>query len=138
MVHPGRADDGTLAAVYVIRGESAGDPAFRARFARETQPARRVANRWVVPVLGADGEAAEPWLATAFLPVPSLVGAVAEHGPLPSATVRSLGRLLAEALTESRKPGCRARRCSGSVRDMSSPESDESGAFGHAVSPLNH
>ncbi|MFE6358701.1 bifunctional serine/threonine-protein kinase/ABC transporter substrate-binding protein [Streptomyces sp. NPDC057806] len=105
VVYLGRADDGTLAAVKVIRGESAGDAAFRARFAREAELARRVTNRWVVPVLGADAEAAEPWLATAFVPGPSLVEAVAEHGPLPSATARSLGRLLAEALAELHAAG---------------------------------
>jgi formylglycine-generating enzyme required for sulfatase activity len=36
------------------------------------------------------------------------------------------------------KPGCPDRCRSGSVRTMSSPESDEVGAYGHAVSPLNH
>ncbi|MFE5813248.1 bifunctional serine/threonine-protein kinase/ABC transporter substrate-binding protein [Streptomyces sp. NPDC056479] len=105
VVYLGRNDDGTLAAVKVIRGESADDPAFRARFAREAQLARRVTSRWVVPVLGADAEAAEPWLATAFVPGPSLVEAVAEHGPLPAATARSLGRLLADALTDLHAAG---------------------------------
>ncbi|MFG1665390.1 bifunctional serine/threonine-protein kinase/ABC transporter substrate-binding protein [Streptomyces sp. Y7] len=100
VVYLGRDDDGTLAAVKVIRGENAGDPDFRARFAREAELARRVTSRWVVPVLGADAEASEPWLATAFVPGPSLVEAVAEHGPLPAATARSLGRLLADALAD--------------------------------------
>ncbi|MFF8352655.1 bifunctional serine/threonine-protein kinase/ABC transporter substrate-binding protein [Streptomyces chartreusis] len=105
VVYLGRDDDGTLAAVKVIRGESADDPDFRARFAREAELARRVTSRWVVPVLGADAEAAEPWLATAFVPGPSLVEAVAEHGPLPVATARSLGRLLADALADLHAAG---------------------------------
>lgn len=105
VVYLGRDNDGTLAAVKVIRGENAGDPDFRARFAREAELARRVTSRWVVPVLGADAEAAEPWLATAFVPGPSLVEAVAEHGPLPAATARSLGRLLADALADLHTAG---------------------------------
>ncbi|MGW4170729.1 bifunctional serine/threonine-protein kinase/ABC transporter substrate-binding protein [Streptomyces chartreusis] len=105
VVYLGRDDDGTLAAVKVIRGESADDPDFRARFAREAELARRVTSPWVVPVLGADAEAAEPWLATAFVPGPSLVEAVAEHGPLPVATARSLGRLLADVLADLHAAG---------------------------------
>ncbi|MGW2237888.1 hypothetical protein, partial [Streptomyces sp. NPDC001759] len=42
VVYLGRDEAGTLAAVKVIRGGSAGDPAFRARFAREAELARRV------------------------------------------------------------------------------------------------
>ena len=37
-----------------------------------------------------------------------------------------------------RKPRCFDGHRSGSVPAMSSPESDKVGAFGHAVSPLNH
>ncbi|MYR61843.1 protein kinase, partial [Streptomyces sp. SID625] len=44
--------------------------------------------------------APEPWLATAFVPGPSLAEAVAAHGPLPVPAVLTLGRLLAEALSE--------------------------------------
>ncbi|CCK25029.1 serine/threonine protein kinase [Streptomyces davaonensis JCM 4913] len=105
VVYLGRDDEGTLAAVKVIRGESTDDQDFRARFGREADLARRVSSRWVVPVLAADAEADEPWLATAFVPGPSLVEAVAEHGPLPAATARSLGRRLAEALADLHAAG---------------------------------
>ncbi|MFE0519129.1 bifunctional serine/threonine-protein kinase/ABC transporter substrate-binding protein [Streptomyces sp. NPDC058954] len=105
VVYLGRDEAGTLAAVKVIRGGSAGDPAFRARFAREAELARRVESPWVVPVLGADAEADEPWLATAFVPGPSLVEAVGAHGPLPSSAARTLGRLLAEALADLHAAG---------------------------------
>ncbi|MEI5522974.1 bifunctional serine/threonine-protein kinase/ABC transporter substrate-binding protein [Streptomyces brasiliscabiei] len=98
VVHLGRTDSGTLAAVKVIRGESTGDDDFRARFAREVELARRVDSPWVAPVLDADAEAREPWLATAFVPGPSVAEAVAAHGPLPPRAVRVLGGLLAEAL----------------------------------------
>ncbi|MGP4005003.1 bifunctional serine/threonine-protein kinase/ABC transporter substrate-binding protein [Streptomyces sp. 4N124] len=98
VVYLGRTDAGALAAVKVIRGEGAGDDDFRARFAREVELARRVDNPWVVPVLDADAETREPWLATAFVPGPSLSEAVAAHGPLPARAVGVLGGLLAGAL----------------------------------------
>ncbi|MFI9759239.1 bifunctional serine/threonine-protein kinase/ABC transporter substrate-binding protein [Streptomyces sp. NPDC051963] len=98
VVYLGRTDAGALAAVKVIRGESAGDDDFRARFAREVELARRVDSPWVVPVLDADAETREPWLATAFVPGPSLAEAVAEHGPMPSRVASVLGGLLAKAL----------------------------------------
>lgn len=98
VVYLGRTDAGALAAIKVIRGESSGDDEFRARFAREVELARRVDSPWVVPVLDADAEAREPWLATTFVPGPSIAEAVAAHGPLPSRAVSVLGGLLAEAL----------------------------------------
>lgn len=99
VVYLGRTDSGALAAVKVIRGESAGDDDFRARFAREVDLARRVDSPWVTPLLDADAEARDPWLATAFVPGPSVAEAVAAHGPLPPRAVHALGGLLAEALT---------------------------------------
>ncbi|MGW3289187.1 bifunctional serine/threonine-protein kinase/ABC transporter substrate-binding protein [Streptomyces sp. NPDC001002] len=98
VVYLGRSEAGALAAVKVIRAESAADDGFRARFAREADLAGRVDNPWVVPVLGADATAHDPWLATGFVAGPSLAEAVGEHGPLPESAVRVLGSLLGEAL----------------------------------------
>ncbi|MEU3214919.1 bifunctional serine/threonine-protein kinase/ABC transporter substrate-binding protein [Streptomyces sp. NPDC006971] len=98
VVYLARTSGGALAAVKVIRAEHAADPGFRARFRRETEAARRVTGPWVVPVTGADPEAREPWLATVFVPGPSLAEAVAAEGPLPDTTVRLLGARLADAL----------------------------------------
>ncbi|MEU3653754.1 bifunctional serine/threonine-protein kinase/ABC transporter substrate-binding protein [Streptomyces sp. NPDC032161] len=98
VVYLARSPGGALAAVKVIRAEHADDPGFRARFRRETEAARRVAGPWVVPVTGADPEAREPWLATVFVPGPSLAEAVVAEGPLPDTTVRLLGARLAGAL----------------------------------------
>ncbi|WBO68680.1 bifunctional serine/threonine-protein kinase/ABC transporter substrate-binding protein [Streptomyces camelliae] len=99
VVYLARSEGGALAAVKVIRAEHAADPSFRARFRREAQAAARVDARWTTPVLAADPEAPEPWLATAFVPGPSLAETVAGHGPLPPDTVRALGARLVEALT---------------------------------------
>ncbi|WP_225094501.1 bifunctional serine/threonine-protein kinase/ABC transporter substrate-binding protein [Streptomyces sp. CoH27] len=99
VVYLARSEGGTLAAVKVIRAEHAADPSFRARFRREARAAARVDARWTTPVLAADPEAPEPWLATAFVPGPSLAEIIAGHGPLPPGTVRALGARLVEALT---------------------------------------
>ncbi|MEV6957443.1 bifunctional serine/threonine-protein kinase/ABC transporter substrate-binding protein [Streptomyces sp. NPDC051183] len=104
-VYLGRSPAGTLVAVKVIRADHAADPAFRARFRREAEAAERLSGRWVVPVVAADPEAREPWLATPFIPGPSLSEAVEGYGPLPARTVRVLGARLAEALAQVHATG---------------------------------
>ncbi|WP_328864927.1 bifunctional serine/threonine-protein kinase/ABC transporter substrate-binding protein [Streptomyces sp. NBC_00304] len=105
VVYLARSAGGALAAVKVIRAEHAADPGFRARFRREAEAAARITGPWVVPVTGADTEAREPWLATAFVPGPSLGEAVGERGPLPEATVQALGARLAGALVAVHEAG---------------------------------
>ncbi|MGA5000274.1 protein kinase domain-containing protein [Streptomyces arboris] len=99
VVYLGRTDAGALAALKVILPEYAGDEAFRTRFRREAEAARRVDSPWAVPVTGADTESESPWLATEFVPGPTLSEVVARCGPLPVRSVHVLGRLLARALT---------------------------------------
>lgn len=99
VVYLGRTHSGGLAAVKLIRAEYADEPDFRTRFRREAAAARRVVSPWVAAVSGADTEAASPWLATAFVPGPSLAEAVAAYGALPEHGVRVLGKMLARALT---------------------------------------
>ncbi|MFI2415765.1 bifunctional serine/threonine-protein kinase/ABC transporter substrate-binding protein [Streptomyces sp. NPDC018947] len=105
VVYLGRAKSGELAAVKVILPEYADQPEFRARFRREVAAARRVDSRWAVPVTGADPDAPAPWLATAFVPGPSLAEAVAACGPLPPHGIRVLCRMLARALTAVHEAG---------------------------------
>ncbi|WP_329391035.1 bifunctional serine/threonine-protein kinase/ABC transporter substrate-binding protein [Streptomyces sp. NBC_01716] len=105
VVYLGRAESGELAAVKVILPEYADQPEFRARFRREVTAARRVDSPWAVSVTGADPDASAPWLATAFVPGPSLAETVAACGPLPSRGVRVLGRMLARALTTVHEAG---------------------------------
>ncbi|WNF30453.1 bifunctional serine/threonine-protein kinase/ABC transporter substrate-binding protein [Streptomyces sp. C11-1] len=94
----GRSPGGALVAIKLIRAEYADDTGFRTRFRREVAIARQVRNRWAVPVVDADTEAAAPWLATEFVPGPALSEAVGSGGPLPERSARALGSMLAEAL----------------------------------------
>ncbi|GAA3392284.1 bifunctional serine/threonine-protein kinase/ABC transporter substrate-binding protein [Streptomyces roseoviridis] len=105
VVYLARTAGGALAALKLIRAEHAADPGFRERFRREARAAERITGRWVVRVLGADPEAREPWLATEFVPGPSLAEAVALHGALPEPTVRALGARLADALADMHEAG---------------------------------
>ncbi|MEU9856357.1 serine/threonine-protein kinase [Streptomyces sp. NPDC047974] len=85
-------------AVKVVRPDYAHDPEFRRRFTREIKAARSVMGLYTAPVVDADSDASLPWLATAYVPGPSLAQAVAEHGPLPLPTVFRLIAGVAEGL----------------------------------------
>jgi serine/threonine protein kinase len=94
----GRSAGGRPVAVKVIRSELASDPDFRGRFRREVAAARRVNGLFTAMVVDADVDAEEPWLATAYVPGPSLSEAVHDHGPLPARSVLALTAGLAESL----------------------------------------
>nr|MDT0518686.1 bifunctional serine/threonine-protein kinase/ABC transporter substrate-binding protein [Streptomyces sp. DSM 41633] len=104
-VYLARSAAGTLVAVKVIRADHASNPDFRLRFRREVEAAGQLTGRWVVPVVAADAEAREPWLATPFVPGPALSEAVGGYGPLPVRAVRTLGARLAEALAQVHAAG---------------------------------
>ncbi|WP_255954863.1 serine/threonine-protein kinase [Streptomyces odontomachi] len=89
---------GRPVAIKVIRPEFAEDAEFRRRFAQEVQSAQRVQGLFTAPVIDADAEGPQPWLATAYVPGPSLANAVVTHGALPTETVLLLVAGVAEAL----------------------------------------
>ncbi|WP_327289313.1 serine/threonine-protein kinase [Streptomyces sp. NBC_01198] len=89
---------GRPVAIKVIRPEFAEDAEFRRRFRQEVQAAQRVQGLYTAPVIDSDTEGTRPWLATAFVPGPTLSSAVAEHGPMPVPTVLLLIAGIAEAL----------------------------------------
>ncbi|MGW1343297.1 serine/threonine-protein kinase [Kribbella sp. NPDC002412] len=97
-VYLARSPGGRLVAVKVVRDELAGDDGFRARFAREIEAARRVSGAFTAAVVDADPDAEHPWLATEYLPGPTLQKAIDTSGPLTPGGVRSLAGGLAEAL----------------------------------------
>ena len=85
-------------AVKVIRTELATDPGFRARFRREVAAAQKVSGLFTALVVDADLDCPMPWLATAYVPGPSLTEAVRGHGPLPVRSLLALTAGLAEGL----------------------------------------
>ncbi|MER5733031.1 serine/threonine-protein kinase [Streptomyces sp. NPDC002138] len=97
-VYLGRSAGGRTVAVKIVHPHFASDDEFRARFRREVAAARRVGGEWTAEVLGADPEAAVPWVATAYVAGPSLDRALAAHGALPEHSVRAIGAGLARAL----------------------------------------
>ncbi|MFD5517319.1 ABC transporter substrate-binding protein [Streptomyces sp. NPDC127066] len=105
VVYLARTPGGALVALKVLLAEYAEEPGFKERFRREVEVARRVDSPWVVPLVDADPDAEAPWLATAFVPGPSLAEAVAAYGPLSEGGLRLLGARLAEALGEVHRAG---------------------------------
>ena len=97
-VYLGRSAAGRLVAVKTIKVDLAEEAGFRTRFAQEVAAARRVSGFFTAAVVEADPEADLPWLATAYVPAPSLAGLVKACGPLPAGTVRWLAAGCAEAL----------------------------------------
>ena len=97
-VYLGLSPGGRAAAVKVIRADLAQDPEFRARFRREIAVARKVSGLFTAPVIDAGLDGSVPWLATAYVPGPSLAEAVSQHGPLPPRSVLALAAGLAEGL----------------------------------------
>jgi eukaryotic-like serine/threonine-protein kinase len=95
----GVSPGGRPVAVKAIRPELASDPQFRTRFGREVASARKVSGVFTAMVVGADVEGPIAWLATAYVPGPSLAEAVDEQGPLPEASLLTLAGGLAEALS---------------------------------------
>ncbi|NDU75218.1 PQQ-binding-like beta-propeller repeat protein [Actinomadura sp. DSM 109109] len=98
VVYLARSPGGRLAALKVIRPDSAGDAGFRERFRREIAAAGKVSGLYTAPVLDADAGAPQPWFAAAFVPAPTLKEAVEDGGALSEPAVRALGAGLAEAL----------------------------------------
>ncbi|MEV7674733.1 serine/threonine-protein kinase [Streptomyces sp. NPDC088752] len=97
-VYLARSRGGRAVAVKVARPELASDPSFRARFRAEVAAARQVGGFHTAQVVDADPDAEAPWLATAYVPGPTLAGLVTAEGPLDETRLRALGAALAEAL----------------------------------------
>jgi outer membrane protein assembly factor BamB len=89
---------GRMVAVKVIHPELARDSDFIRRFRAEADAARRVSGMYTAPVVAAGVDDRPPWLATAFVPGPSLEAVVSKYGPLPVPALWRLAAGLADAL----------------------------------------
>ncbi|PWW54871.1 serine/threonine-protein kinase [Actinokineospora spheciospongiae] len=97
-VYLGLSPGGRSVALKVVRAELARDREFRDRFRQEIDSARAVGGFWTAAVVDADPAAEQPWLATEYVPGPTLAEAVERHGPLPEPALLRLTAGLAEAL----------------------------------------
>ncbi|WP_182872989.1 glycoside hydrolase family 6 protein [Microbispora sp. H10670] len=97
-VYLGRDDEGREAAVKVIHPQWAADPGFRRRFQREVAAAQRVARFCTAAVIGAglDGDVA--YLATEYVPGPTLQEVVRDRGPLSGSSLEAVAVNVAVAL----------------------------------------
>ncbi|MBK6018980.1 serine/threonine-protein kinase [Streptomyces sp. MBT53] len=105
VVHLAQSTSGMKVAVKVVHAEFAQDPEFRGRFRQEVAAARRVSGAFTAPVVDADPEAERPWMATSFIPGPTLSEHVKRNGPMAPGELRRLMAGLAEALRDIHRVG---------------------------------
>jgi WD40 repeat protein len=99
VVYLGRDEaSGMVAAVKLIWAEHAANPQLRARLRREVAAARRVPRFCTAPVLGADLDADQPWVATEYVDGPALDAALLERGRLAGAELEGFAVGVAVAL----------------------------------------
>ena len=106
-VYLGKSPGGRLVAIKLIRPELAEERGFRARFSSEISAAKNVSGIYTAAVVDADADADTelPWMATVYVPGPSLTDAVEDNGPLPVKSVLALAAGLAEALQAIHRVG---------------------------------
>ncbi|WP_207945997.1 serine/threonine-protein kinase, partial [Actinomadura sp. 7K534] len=107
-VYLGLTGAGRHIALKVIREDFDGPQAL-ARFRREVATVERVRSRFAAAMVGAGLDAPPYWLATEYVPGPTLRQAVAEHGPLPPDTCLRLLAALAQGLLEIHGQGVQHR-----------------------------
>ena len=98
VVYLAHAQDSTRVALKVVHSSFADQPQFRARFSREVAAARAVGGQYTARVVDADTDASPQWIATEYVPGPTLAQHIATQGAMPEGQVRLLGLGLAEAV----------------------------------------
>ncbi|MDX2540106.1 serine/threonine-protein kinase [Streptomyces scabiei] len=96
---------GLQVAIKVIHPSQAADDEFRARFRREVRLSQRVTGPCLVPVHDADTDGSVPWLATPFVPGPTLDQHLAANGALNGARLYALAAGTAAALAAVHEAG---------------------------------
>lgn len=102
LARPAGAPDplGGLVALKTVRADLDLDDGFRIRFRREIDAAGAVRSPHTASLVGGDASGRLPWLATEYVPGPSLAEAVIRSGPMPEPVVREMGAGLARALAD--------------------------------------
>ena len=94
----GYSPAGRAVAVKICHPELAADPAFVERFSREVTAAQAVNGPYTAQVVAAGPYDKPPWMATVYVPGPSLSDFVQDYGPLPEPAAWRLAAGIAEAL----------------------------------------
>ncbi|MFG1999963.1 serine/threonine-protein kinase [Spirillospora sp. NPDC048911] len=105
VVYLGRADDGELVTVKLLRGGAAAGQRARSRFGKEVDAALQVANRHTARVLDADVTGDRPYIVSEYVEGPSLQHVVDEDGPLPEPQLHRLALRTAGALAAIHRAG---------------------------------
>ncbi|MEU8718645.1 protein kinase [Streptomyces sp. NPDC048663] len=99
-VYLGRTPGGRPVAVKVINTHLQHDPMALARFRREVETLRAVRNPYTAALVDAEVTTPPYWMATEYVPGPTLAEAVAASGPLPDDLGRAILAALAEGLAD--------------------------------------
>jgi len=104
-VYRARSRSGREVAVKVVHPQYVEDPVFRTRFRQEIDAVRKVSGAFTAPVVDADPDAERPWMATQYVPAPSLADRIKSDGPLSGPALRGLALGLVEALKDIHRAG---------------------------------
>jgi serine/threonine protein kinase len=104
-VYLGTDASGRQAADKVLRDGHGFDLASPRRFAREIAAVAAIDSPRVATLLDADPVGEQPWLATEYVPGPTLGAAVAQNGPMPADQLHTLATGLAEGLCAVHEAG---------------------------------
>ncbi|GCE00603.1 serine/threonine-protein kinase [Embleya hyalina] len=104
-IYLGRGIDGDLVAVKTLLADGEVSAVNRRRFAREVKIAQQVRAEHTARVLAADPGAERPWMATEYVPAPSLAELVRHAGTLSGSAVRWVARGTVEALVGLHRQG---------------------------------
>jgi predicted Ser/Thr protein kinase len=105
VVYGGVDASGNRAAIKLLRADLAGDTMARNRFVREAQAAKQVARFCTAQVLEADVAGDQPYIASEYVPGPSLYKQVTETGPISGAPLDRLAIGTATALVAIHQAG---------------------------------
>lgn len=97
--------DGRDVALKLLRPEIADDPRARERLAREVAAQQRVRHPGIARILDAELDSAEAFVATEFIPGPTLEEAVRQRGGLHPEMAREIGVSLGECLRDIHAAG---------------------------------
>ena len=98
VVHLARPRRGERVALKVLRPHIVGDDEARARLAREVSSLSRIRSPWVAEIVDSDPWGEIPFVATRYVPGPSLHDLVKDEGPLSDSDLRFLARGLARGI----------------------------------------